>query len=150
MNAPSCADAAPGPVAGDRRQALALMRQFHVHDAFVLHPDIYFPDMKRGGVFVPSGARKSHDEAPAEIFTNDAPNIAAPLLFEVTIAGRSTWLCGDQFARQRSCGYSLELVTHGGGELVVGRKRQNLQPGDVFILHPNVPNTKRGFISLIP
>jgi hypothetical protein len=41
MNAPSCADAAPGPVAGDRRQALALMRQFHVHDAFVLHPDIY-------------------------------------------------------------------------------------------------------------
>ncbi|NLE95432.1 MAG: AraC family transcriptional regulator [Dehalococcoidia bacterium] len=51
--------------------------------------------------------------------------------------GTSAWLRGHSVERHRSDTFAVEFVTEGRGELHVRRRRYELQPGDVFILHPN-------------
>ncbi|MCX7003370.1 MAG: AraC family transcriptional regulator [bacterium] len=119
------------------RPAAVITRLFHAHDQVVLHPDVYFPDACKAGVFIPSAAGQGPADTPDEIYNSNALVPDPDLLFEVLMAGRSTWQSGDQFIRRNSHTFSVELVTHGQGELVVGRKHFALQPGDVFVLHPH-------------
>jgi AraC-like DNA-binding protein len=121
----------------------AITKLFHADDYFVLHPTIYVPDARTHGTFVPGAARRDPTGAPDEIYAHRSLIPNTTILFEVVMAGRSEWLMGDRFTRRCSQGFSIELVTHGQGELVVGRKRFSLQPGDVFILHPGEQHVYR-------
>ncbi len=125
------------------RPATAITKVFHADDYFVLHPTIYVPDARTHGAFVPGTARRDLLDTPDEIYTHRSLIPNPTLLFEVAMAGRSEWLLGDRFTRRRSQGFSIELVTRGQGELIVGRKRFSLKPGDVFILHPGEQHVYR-------
>ncbi|NLF40406.1 AraC family transcriptional regulator [bacterium] len=120
----------------NRLRAMAVASLLDAHDQYVLHPDMYVPDTRVHGSFIPGPASVGHVTAPDEIhhatLTTDRS-----LPFEVQMAGRSEWHRGDRYVRRNVPSFSIELVTHGSGELVVGRKRYDLRPDDVFILHPN-------------
>ncbi len=62
------------------------------------------------------------------------PNLHLPV--DVHSTGQSCWYKGDRIMRKQPLSYAVELVLEGRGELLYDRRRHELLPGDVFILHP--------------
>ncbi|MCX7848257.1 MAG: AraC family transcriptional regulator [bacterium] len=123
---------------------IAVSRILHPSDYHVQHPNVYFPDTAREGYFLPAKARRNLSRPPDEYYSLPRLGPHSGLLFNVLHAGTSHWEYGDRYTRVRSSGFAIELVTHGRGELRVGRyKRYILRPGDVFILHPDERHSYR-------
>lgn len=112
-------------------------RLLHAHEYSVQHPHVWFPDVRQSGRFVPGAAQRASSTPPDEYYIVAAPKPLDNLMFSVELAGRSEWEYGDGYSRTHAHGFAIELVTHGQGELRVGRRTPIvLKPGDVFILHP--------------
>lgn len=122
----------------------AAAQMLHLREYYVQHPNIYFPNVLVDGCFIPAKERRTLITPPDEFYSNEYWTPSVNLVFDVLQAGSSVWQCGDRYTRTKSAVFAVELVTHGRGELRVGQqKRYALQPGDVFILHPDERHTYR-------
>jgi AraC-like DNA-binding protein len=86
------------------------------------------------GHFVPAHQRGTEMPRECIYFSSLAP--APPLPLNPNSCGWSQWLPGEAFNRKDWTCHGVEYVLEGSGELTVNRRRYDLQPGDVFILHP--------------
>ncbi len=86
------------------------------------------------GVFT-LGARRVDGDADSDDGITCAVHPNPRLLLDVFNVGCSFWHRGDRIVRAHAKSYAVELVLEGRGELVCNRRRFDLQPGDVFILH---------------
>ncbi len=128
----------------DSTDHTAALRVLHLHEYYVQHPNVGFPDLAGDGRFLPAKARRSAAATPDEFYRCPMPAPADDLLVDVVLAGSSEWECGDRYTRAKSRGFAIELVTQGQGELRIGRQKcVVLKPGDVFILHPGERHTYR-------
>ncbi|NLF40090.1 hypothetical protein GX586_11630, partial [bacterium] len=101
-----------------------------------LHPEIPLPGRNDAGLFSPGTLPRAGHPLPDDIAHAPAAAVSLGLPVCVSCAGRSHWLRGDSLTRGRQCALSIEAVLDGEGELVAGRRRYALHPGDVFILRP--------------
>ncbi|NLF41056.1 AraC family transcriptional regulator [bacterium] len=106
-------------------------------DDTVLHPDpCWFLGMR--GTRIRSGQGSGAEVASFEADTVGCrfrQNTRWPV--DLATCGTSAWLRGHSVERHRSDSFAVEFVTEGRGELRVRQRRYELQPGDVFILHPS-------------